>query len=271
MASLPSLGIIGGTGMLGSAIARGLLRSGALGPDGLWVSSRSGGAAGLDADGPVRATDDSQALADACEIVLLSVPPAAAAGLRVDARDRLIVSVMAGVTVDRLREITSAERIVRAMSSPAAEHRLAYSPWLATPGVSTEDRERIAALFGAVGLTDEVPDEGQLDLFTAMTGPVPGFVAFYADCMVRFAVDRGVEPATAERAVRQLFRAAGFVLTDDPLSPAEHVRQMIDYAGTTAAGLEAMQAGQLADAIAHGLDAAVERARSIGGEGPRSG
>lgn len=262
--SLPSLGIIGGTGMLGSAIARGLLRSGALGPEGIWVSSRSGGTAGLDARGPVRATDDNQALADACQIVVLSVPPAAAAGLSLDARDRFVVSVMAGVTVDRLREITGAGRIVRAMSSPAAERGLAYSPWFAAPGVPDDDRRHVAALFAAVGLTDEVPDEGQLDLFTAMTGPVPGFVAFYAACMVRYATDRGVAPATADRAVRQLFLAAGVMLAADPPSPADHVRRMLDYAGTTAAGLETMQDGPLAEAIADGLDAALRRAQTIG-------
>lgn len=264
MASLPSLGIIGGTGMLGSAIARGLLRSGALGADGLWISSRSGGTAGLDVEGTVHATDDSQALADACEIVVLSVPPAAAADLRVEARDRLVISVMAGVTVDRLREIIGAERMFRAMSSPAAERCLAYSPWFAAPGVTPNDRRHAATLFAAIGLTDEVPEEGQLDLFTAMTGPVPGFVAFYAACMVRYATDRGIAPATADRAVRQLFRASGAMLAEDPASPAEHVHQMIDYAGTTAAGLEAMQDGPLSDAIAAGLDAALERARSIG-------
>ena len=38
---------------------------------------------------------------------------------------------------------------------------------------------------------------------------------------------------------------------------------MIDYAGTTAAGLVAMQELGISDLIAKGLDAAVEKTRSI--------
>ena len=264
MAALPRIGIIGGTGMLGSAIARGLLGSRVLGDGPLWLSSRSGTAAGLEAHGPVRATADNREFAGACDLIVLSVPPAAAADLDIDARDRIVVSVMAGVTIERLRRITGAARVVRAMSSPAAGRRLAYSPWFAGDAVTADDRRHVASLFEALGRADEVPDEAQIDLFTALTGPVPGFVALYADCMVRAAVDRGVAPATAERAVRQLFLAAGVMLAEDAPSPAEHVREMLDYAGTTAAGLEAMRDGPRADAIAEGLDAALARARTIG-------
>lgn len=46
--------------------------------------------------------------------------------------------------------------------------------------------------------------------------------------------------------------------------PADHVQEMIDYAGTTAAGLLSMQQSGIAGDIAAGLDAAVARARSIG-------
>ncbi len=71
-----TLGIVGGNGQLGSAIARGLLTAGAIAPEALWISARSGWAEAL-ADWPgVTVTADNQALADACDTVLLSVPPA---------------------------------------------------------------------------------------------------------------------------------------------------------------------------------------------------
>ena len=49
------------------------------------------------------------------------------------------------------------------MSSPAAELGLAYSPWCAGNGVTEMDRHSVARLFQAVGLTDEVDDEEQID------------------------------------------------------------------------------------------------------------
>ena len=264
MANSHSIGIVGGSGALGSAIARALLRDRFITPERLWISNRSGKASGFEEWPGTRFTTRNQELVDACQIVLLSVPPHLAPRVSINAEDRLIISVMAGVSIEQIEQQTQAQRIVRAMSSPAAEIGLAYSPWCANAGVSNEDRDWTHGLFNACGLTDEVPNEEQVDLFTALTGPVPGFVAYYADCMVEYAAKRGIDPAIADRAMRQLFHASGVMLAESEASPGEHVRKMIDYAGTTAAGLEAMKVSTLAQSIEQGLDAAFEKAQCIG-------
>jgi pyrroline-5-carboxylate reductase len=263
MAAAHSIGIVGGNGALGGAIARALLRSRYVVPERLWISSRSGAATGFDEWPGTRFTTHNQELVEASEVVVLSVQPHQASSVGIDAGNRLVISVMAGVTAEQIVRLTGTQRVVRAMSSPAADLGLAYSPWCASGAVTEADRTATRGLFEACGATDEVADEDQIDLFTGLTGPVPGFVAYYADCMVNYAVERGVEPAIAERAMRQLFHAAGVVLAQSPTSPAEQVRAMIDYAGTTAAGLEFMRASPLAEAIEQGLDAAYDKARTI--------
>ena len=264
MASPHSIGIVGGSGALGSAIASALLRDRFVTPERLWISNRSGKASGFEEWPGTRFTAHNQELVDACRIVLLSVPPHLASSMGINAENRLIISVMAGISIEQIEQQTRAQRVVRAMSSPAARIGLAYSPWCASAGVSDEDRDWTRGLFDACGLTDEVPNEEQIDRFTALTGPVPGFVAYYADCMVEYAVKNGIDPAIADRAMRQLFRASGVVLAESEASPGEHVREMIAYAGTTAAGLEAMKVSTLAESIERGLDAAYQKARCIG-------
>jgi len=259
-----SLGVIGGSGMLGGAIVRGLIDAGCVAPGGLWIANRRGEAGTFAAEG-VRATSDPMELAAACRIVLYCVPPAVAEDWRIDAPDRLILSVMAGVTRERLAQITGARRIVRAMSSPAAARRLAYSPWIASDAVTAADRARVRVLLGAIGREDEVAEEDHIDQFTAMTGPVPGFVAFFAEAMQDYALRAGIPEPVADRAIRQLFLAAGQMLAEDPAPARAQVQQMIDYAGTTAAGLEVMRAGPIREAVAEALAAAHARARSIGG------
>ena len=70
--------------------------------------------------------------------------------------------------------------------------------------MNARDRGIARMLFSACGLTDEVHDEAQIDVFTAITGPVPGFVAYFAMCVQRYAEGQGVAPEVAGRAVRQL-------------------------------------------------------------------
>ena len=263
MAPSHSIGIVGGSGELGSAIARALLRNRYVTAEQLWISNRSGNTSGFEEWQGTQFTTRNQELVDACQIVLLSVPPHLASSVGIDAADRLVVSVMAGVSIEQIARQTRAQKVVRAMSNPAAEFGLAYSPWCASAGVTDEDRDWTRDLFEACGLTDEVPNEDQIDRFTAMTGPVPGFVAYYADCMVEYAVKHGVDPAIADRAMRQLFHASGVMLAQSDASPGEHVSEMIAYAGTTAAGLKSMKVSTLATSIERGLDAAYHKAQSI--------
>ncbi|SIN79618.1 pyrroline-5-carboxylate reductase family protein [Vannielia litorea] len=247
-----------GTGMLGREIARGLIASGALPPERLILANTSGTPPhGL----PCRTTTPAQAAAEA-DALLLCVPPAAAPRLGITTA-KPVLSTMAGVTLARLTELTGSTRVIRAMSSPAAGDGLAFSPFTAAPGATADDRALASALFSALGTTAELPSEAQINVFTAITGPVPGFVAFFAEAVQRYAEAEGIAPETALAATRQLFLAAGQMMASGP-APAEHVQEMVDYAGTTAAGLEALRASPVAELIAQGLAAATARARTIG-------
>lgn len=256
------VGIVGGSGMLGRTIAKALLDSGVLGSENLWISNRSGRTGDLP-DGVTLVTDN-QSLAKACDIIVLSVPPASFTDINIHAPDRLVISVLAGISLGQIMQATGSHRAVRAMSSPAAEIGAAFSPWIASRDVTDADRKRISILFGACGSTVEVEKEDQIECFTAITGPVPGFVAFFAECMVKYAEDRGISSEVADLAIRQLFLGAGRMIADGAPTPAEHVQEMIDYAGTTAAGLISMRESPLEQLIANGLDSAVEMTRRMG-------
>jgi len=81
--------------------------------------------------------------------------------------------------------------------------------------------------------------------------------------MVDYAIKAGISPDIADRAIRQLFLSSGTMLANGKATPAEHVQEMIEYAGTTAAGLSAMKKSPISNSIAEALDAAVEKARNI--------
>ncbi|PWE32672.1 pyrroline-5-carboxylate reductase [Maritimibacter sp. 55A14] len=259
------IGIIGGNGALGSALARALLRTDTVGAGRLWVSCRSGAAPAL-ADWPgIHVTDDNQALAERCATIVLAIPPVAMDGLAIAAPDALVISVMAGPTAERIAGATGARAVIRAMSSPpAADLGLAFSPFWAGPGASAGDRETARALLAAAGETAELDREDQVDLFTAITGPVPGVLAAVAEAIRAHAGRHGTPPDIAALATRQLFRASGAIMADPQNDPADYVAEMIAYAGTTAAALETLRRGPLAEAIAEALDAAAAKARDMG-------
>ena len=77
---------------------------------------------------------------------------------------------------------------------------------------------------------------------------------------------KGGSVQVAEKAVRQLFKASGHIIASGSKRPNQHVGEMIEYAGTTAAGLEKMRASSLAANIKEGLDAALTRTKNIATE-----
>lgn len=252
------IGVVG-SGMLGHAIIQAWLDSGAVKPHGLRVANRSGAAP---APG-VSTTTIARDLASTCDIILLCVPPDQAARLNLQAPDALILSVMAGITRDELTQLTGSQRVIRAISSPAAARGLAYTPWIASDAVTEDDRKETIRLFEALGLTDEVADEGHIDQFTALTGPVPGFVAWFAATLGGHARGAGISDQIADRAIRQLLLAAGTMLAQDPSSAEDHVVEMKAYGGSTAAGLTLLDSGDLRQRISDGLQASAEAARDF--------
>ena len=260
MLSEITLGIIG-TGQLGRAMAQGLLMGGLPGSN-LWLANRSGSPVALEGGAGVTQTTDLDALGAACDVVLLAVPPAVVPALDLKLADQLLLSVVAGLSLAGMRHATGAHRVIRAMSSPAAEQRLAYTPWVAGGAVTARDRALATALFGAIGQTDEISAEAHIDDFTALTGPVPGFVAYFADSMIRHATAQGIPEKIATRAIRQLILASGEMLKEGA-TPAQHVQEMVDYAGTTAAGLTHLRQGEFDAALSEALLAATQKARTI--------
>lgn len=254
------LGVIGGGGWLAGALLRPALADGIVKPQELVLSSRSGVISGFSAWPGVHMTTDNAVLADAADIVMLSVRPADLGAIELDLRGRLVISVMAGVAADEITQRFGARRIIRAMPNACAEQRQSFTPWFSTDDVREEEADFAEAFFSASGRAHYVLSEDKIDYFTALTGSGPAFPALFADAMIRHAIESGIDPETADIAVRQLFLGAATQIAGLRQTPADIVDLFMDYRGTTAAGLSAMMEANLAHAVFRGLDAAYRRA-----------
>ena len=267
MATGLRIGVIGGAGWLGGAIAEAMLAAGVVAPAGLSLSYRS---RRPDRFPGAFWTDDNQALADRSDVIVLSVRPADWQGLKVDAGGRLVVSVMAGIRLDALSARHGTGRAVRALPNAAAEVRRSYTPWIATGQASEEDRALVRAIFDACGVQDEVRTEAEIDYLTGLTGSGPAFPALLAEAMMADAIAHGLARDVARRAVNTLLVGTGRLLEARGEDPAETVRTFLDYRGTTAAGIEAMRAAGLAAAVSAGLAAAYAKSIGMGAPGRES-
>jgi pyrroline-5-carboxylate reductase len=258
------IGIIGGSGWMGRAMGTAFISRGHVGAADLWVSNRSGRAAGYGDCPGVRFTADNRELAAACRTVVLSVLPrdfpAAAADLSGHLADRLVISVMAGASMARIAELTGARRIVRIMPNTPAEIWRSYTPWVAGEDVGEDECAFVQSLLDSFGAADRAPDEAAFEYLAAMTGAGIGLVSHAADCVIQAAIAHGIDPALAEKAGRGLFESGGALLAEQGRSPGDLTRELLNYGGVTAEVIKALRAGSLADDTVHAFDAAVAKA-----------
>lgn len=255
------IGVIGGAGWLGGAIANSILDAGIVRSEDISLSYRS--------EKPQRFpgalwTTDNQELVDRSDVVIMSVRPQDWDVVSIDAKQKLLISVMAGIRISALRERHKTERVVRALPNAAAEVLMSYTPWIASKGVKERDRDIVRTIFGACGIEDEVKNERDIDYLTGFSGTGPAFPSLLASAMMEHAVGHGLSVEVARRAVITLLIGTGRLLEKRQECPNDIVRAFVDYRGVTAAAIEEMCAAGLNDAVSRGLTVAFKKSESMG-------
>lgn len=262
MTSIGRVGIIGGAGWLGTAIARALLDSGTVPAERLICSYRSGKPQNAL---PCAWTADNRQLVQDSDIIILSVRPADWDSIDIDAAGKLVISVMAGVGAEEIRQKTGSSRVARTLPNAAAEIGFSYTPYFLVSS-EPDDADTVRRLFESCGSVDAVSAEGHIDYFTAMSGSGAAFPALLAQAMIDHAAAQGVPEDIARRAAEQVLIGAGRLQEHNGASPQETVKSFVDYKGTTAAGIIAMRENGFEKAVGAGLDAAFKAAQNLSGK-----
>lgn len=261
MGSLARIGIIGAGGWLGKAFSQSIVEAGIVDAEALTLSYRS---ASPDILPSATWTKDNQLLVERSDVVILSVRPEDFPAVRVSARGKLVISVMAGVTLEHLARHLHTDRVVRSLPNGAAEVRSSYTPWVASEAVDEEDCRIAQAIFESCGTSDRLANEADIDYFTGLTGSGPAFPALLAAAMMNHAVARGINRDVARRSVNALIVGAGRLAELRADCPNDLVETFMAYRGTTAAAMDAMRAAGIDDAVGRGLDAAFRKSIAMG-------
>ncbi|MDP7028970.1 MAG: pyrroline-5-carboxylate reductase [Phycisphaerales bacterium] len=254
-----------GVGHMGMAVLEGVLASG-------MVDAKAVLAVDHEARRRERAsTLGCQVSADAADvrglpmIVLCTRPQSfaeAAEELRSDG-DRLLVSVMAGVESARIAAACGlGSRVVRAMPNAPAAVGKGMTAIAAGAGARAGDLDRAAELFSGVGRVVEVA-ESSMHAVTAVSGSGPAWFYLLAEAIREEGMALGLEASVAEALIRGTMEGAAAMMGGDSRSPAELRDAVTTPGGTTEAGLEAMRANGLVNAVRAGVQAACRRSEAL--------
>ncbi|HEY5717312.1 MAG TPA: pyrroline-5-carboxylate reductase [Motiliproteus sp.] len=270
--SQPVLAFIG-VGNMASAIIGGLLAKG-YPAERIWATARSSDKVErFAAEWGVNATADNQAAVAAADLVVLAVKPQMLKELcqslqaAVQARQPLIVSVAAGINTASLRQWLGGQiAVVRCMPNTPSLVGTGASGLYADAAVSSAQRTQAELVLGAVGITQWLDSEAQIDAVTAVSGSGPAYYFLMMEAMIEAGIAQGLTPeASTQLTLQTALGAAQMALASD-VAPAELRRRVTSPNGTTEQAIKRFEQGGLRPLVAAAMDACAERSRQMGRE-----
>jgi pyrroline-5-carboxylate reductase len=204
--------------------------------------------------------------------VVLAIKPqmlAAAAQLinRMTTPDTLVVSILAGKTIDDLkRQLPGARAIVRAMPNLAASVRRSATAAVATAETSAAQKQMAHELLSSIGTVEWLEGEGLIDAVTAVSGSGPAYFFYLTECLAHAGAKAGLPQELSEHLARATMIGAGELLAQTELPPGKLRHDVTSPGGTTAAALEVLMAEPgLSDLLLRAVAAAKRRAGELSG------
>ena len=215
------------------------------------------------------------------DVVILGCKPQMVAdiltapGIRDALKGKLLISILAGVTVHQIEEIlyesSSNEdpeklgrcRIIRAMANTASFVResmtiIAHS----TPPLPEEDSQLVTWMFEQIGRVLHLP-AASMDVCTALCGSGPAFMALVLEAIADGAVAMGLPRAEAQIMAAQTMRGTtGLVLNGE--HPAVLKDKVSTPGGCTIGGLLVLEEGRMRGTMSRAIREATVVASQLG-------
>lgn len=264
-----TIGFIG-AGQMARALAGGFVTAGLIEPERIVAFDLSEAATEEFSAGIVgaRLVGSNAEVVGAADVVVLAVKPQNVVAVAEETNglltaDRLLVSIAAGISMDRLTSGFGSARIIRVMPNTPCLVGRGAAGYALGPGATDEDGETVWKLLGAVGVAFQV-DERLLDAVTGLSGSGPAFVYTVIEAMADGGVRMGLPRQTATTLAAQTVLGAAQMVLSTGEHPAVLRDRVTSPGGTTIAGIQALEDHGLRAAMIGAVEAATERSIELG-------
>ncbi|MEX1041487.1 MAG: pyrroline-5-carboxylate reductase [Pirellulaceae bacterium] len=263
-----TIGFIG-AGQMAGALAHGFLQGGKLSADRVFATDPSSTATErFQAKIPgCQFAVDNRALLESAEVIFLAVKPqyieAVSKEIAPVAGDRLIVSILAGVSLEKLQRFLGTERIIRVMPNTPCLVGQSAAAYCVGNGATAEDADLVESLLSTVGKVWRV-EENLMDGVTGLSGSGPAFIYLLIEAMSDAGVQTGLPRAISTQLAAQTVKGAAEMVLATGLHPGQLKDQVTSPAGTTIRGLHVLEQRGVRGSMIDAIIAAAQRSRELG-------
>lgn len=217
----------------------------------------------LDAVGAVNTSTDPNVALRESEVMIIAVKPQSFKGLMdkitVPLDYKLVISIMAGVSLEYLKEKTNANRIIRAMPNLPIEVGQGVVGWMASEGAEESDKKMADTIFTTLGTAIEVSHESMLDAITVLSGCGPAYFYLLAEWLADKARLMGFTDKEAQKIAEKTLIGSAELLKKNSRTSKQWRQAVSSPGGVTEAVLDHLITGGFGEIFDRAIEAGMKR------------
>lgn len=178
--------------------------------------------------------------------------------------EHLLLSVMAGISIERIQKELNVEKVVRSMPNIPTQIGQGITVFSASQEMDRKELFIIQNLINTTGKSLYVSDEKMLNPATAISGSGPAYVYFFMNAMIQAAEKLGFSNSEAIFLVNNTFSGAVQLQNRSNLNHQEWIDKVASKGGTTEAALNIFNTFDVSNNIISGVFEADKRAEELG-------
>lgn len=181
-------------------------------------------------------------------------------------QEQVIVSLMAGVTIETIQAQLGVKKVVRTMPNLPAQVGKGVTSYTESSEVSRVELLMIRNLLDTTGESIRVENQNYIDASTGISGSGPAYVFYFMQSMMEAALKMGFSEHDSKVLVSQTFEGAVELFNRNDISPNLWMERVASKGGTTRAALDSMDDNNVKELIKEAAYAAFDRAVELGKE-----
>ncbi len=177
---------------------------------------------------------------------------------------QIVLSIVAGATIDTLSEALKNQKVVRAMPNTPSQIGAGITAWTSTSAISSNEKAQIKSLLTALGKELYVETENMIDMATSLSATGPTYIFMVMEALTDAGVHLGFSREMSKELVQETMLGAVLFAMESHKHPAELRNMVTSPGGTSAEAIYQMEKGGLRTVLSKAVYAAYQKAVELG-------
>ncbi len=259
-----------GAGKMASAIIKGLIKTNFLNPENIIASQVEDNIDEKSKILGIKVIKDNLEIAKNSEIIFIATKPNQVQDVLAEiskeiSEDKLIVSIAAGVTTEKLeKNLPQSTRVIRVMPNTPALVGEGMSGMVGGKFAKKEDLDYIQKLLSTIGKCIVVDNEAQIDIVTAISGSGPAFYYKVINEIARAGEKLGLDYDKALMLSIQTAIGSAKMALHREISMEELISNVATKGGCTRVGVDCMDNNNTEKLFFEVIESTTKKAHELG-------